>query len=146
MSLYASKDDLIAAYGAVNIFTWAKRDANIPDIDDPAIDATITLATDKADGDINAQFRDSLYVVPLILLDTPSQATVKDWATVISVWWLFKFRLVNSTNNPKTPKKNKLESDLTRVRLEMKDYIAGSMRLNASLARNNHPTAPTVIF
>jgi len=145
MALYASKDDMVTAYGAVNILAWAKRDQNITDIDDPAINSTINVALDKSDGDINGQFRDGHYAVPLSLNDTPSQATVKDWSTVLAVWWLYKFRKVNSPNNPKTPESNKIFNDKKRVIMEMKNYISGSMRLNATVARDDQPTAPVAL-
>ncbi len=145
MALYSSKAALIDAYGAVNILAWAKRDQTITDINDPAIDATIDEALDKSDGDINGQFRDGHYAVPLSLNDAPSQATVRDWSTVLAVWWLFKFRKVNSPNNPKTPESNKIFNDKNRVMMEMKNYISGSMRLNATVARDDQPTAPVAL-
>lgn len=146
MGLYAVKADLIDAYGAVNIFTWAKRDQTIADIDDPLIDATIDAALNKSDGDINGQFRDSIYAIPFALNDVASQATVKDWSVVISVWWLYKFRKVNAPNNPKTPTSNQIFNDEKRVRMEMKNYISGALRLDAALARDDQPTAPVVLF
>ncbi|KKN74306.1 hypothetical protein LCGC14_0392450 [marine sediment metagenome] len=142
MGQYAVEKDLTDAYGTINIRDWSNRDNQSTSIDT----ATVDVAVRRGESEINNQFRRGIYAIPFSFSDTDAQETVKEWNVVLAVWWLFKFRKVNSQNNPKEPRTNFLKDDVARVRAEMKDYLSGQLRrLNAAFVEDDHPTAPVFV-
>ena len=141
MGLYAVQQNLEDAYGTINIRDWSRRDNKSLEIDADVVND----ALDFSDQQIHGRFRDGVYVLPFAFEDTQSKLAVQEWSVVLATWWLFKFRKVNSPNNPKTPKTNELVNNKKQVEDEMRDYVSGNRRLRAAFQDQDTPTAPVFV-
>lgn len=135
---YATRDDIEAQFGAVNVATWADLDE---DSDAGKITARITRALEAADQQIDDALRGGPYEVPITAAG--AVVTLRDIATRLAAVWLYESRGVQESDDNGRPihrlswHRQEAERQLTRIR-------AGALVLDAPLARSDVSSAPQI--
>ncbi len=130
---YGSQVDMENVYGDTNIARYSDMTRSDP----PTTNFTrIQAASDYADGQINAYFRDGAFSTPLAFIDSSSRVMARNWYAVIAGSWLYESNGIRDEQVG-----NKYTEMVKKVYAEMALHKSGIRRLGVQ-RRWPSPTSP----
>ena len=137
MALFSiARADIEALFGVDNVAQWS----NLDNDDAQAKDSRITSAINYATAWVNDRFRDSRYAVPLSGNSATALDTIKNVASQLAGWWLYRTRGLRDAEEIT----DKMRTHMVEANKTIDAYLRGSMKLNAAL-NDSTPTAPVVV-
>jgi hypothetical protein len=136
---YCVQADIENVFGKDNVAVWSRLD-DTEGADTTRIASAIIIATTL----IEAQFRDSFYLVPLVPLDAGTTSLIANWTAIGAGIWLFNNR----------PGYKNYEDDDVKGFAQIKrgaekqilDVLSGKMRLNCGKAQTIRGGGPFVVI
>lgn len=137
MGTYINKSNVEALFGTDNVATWSNLDNDDAQANEARVDDAIAFA----EGFIDDRFRDGKYAVPLVGNSTNALQTIKNVASQLAGWWLYRARGLRD-DETEADKMATHEADANEI---IDGYLSGRMKLDAALTKTQ-PTAPVVVI
>jgi len=138
---YAAQFDLESRFGVLNIARWSQLDPTQVDSNGNPLDDVprIQASLDYADSEINNNFRNGPYAVPLVFNSGGQKAI--EWATIIAGNWLYRGR---GDSLDQDPQGNHYVRQLAQAYQDMGWYKSGKKQLDA-IANLSQTGLPIVV-